>query len=229
MPPAAGCPPVMPHSSTSAAPPWSPMPAATVPACPGAAPPAPPPRPGRRGRTHWPRRFRPRHRSPARRCPPGQATPNSLPCPQRPSPLQHRRHRPQWPVPPARRTTAGKPNYAHAAVRRTRDQAGSGHRQPDADSHLEGHLGPAAASRPSPVTPPRLSSRHRATSINNITPSDGEIRENARRAAVLDGQSGVGVAVQVAPELVICAATCMVDMADQLPARADGPAAEARM
>ncbi len=163
------------------------MPAATVPGCPGAAPPAPPPRPGRRGRMQWLRRFCPRHRSPARRCHPVQATPNSLPCPQRPSPVQQRRHQPQWPVLPARRTTAGKPNYAHAAVRRAPGQAGSGHRQPDADSHLQGHPGPAATSRPRPVTPPRLSSRHRATSINNITPSDGEIRENARRPAVLRG------------------------------------------
>lgn len=56
-----------------------------------------------------------------------------------------------------------------------------------------------------------------------------EPASGARVAAVLDRQSGVGVAVQVAPELVICAATCMADMADQLPARADGPAAEARM
>lgn len=77
VPPAAGRSPVMPHSSTSAVPPWSPMPAATVPACPGAAPPAPRPRPGRRGRMHWLRRFRPRHRSPARRCHPVQASPET--------------------------------------------------------------------------------------------------------------------------------------------------------
>jgi hypothetical protein len=73
VPPAAGCPPVMPHSST--VPPWSLMPAATVPACPGAAPPAPRPRPGRRGRMQWLRRFHSRLRSPARRCHPVQASP----------------------------------------------------------------------------------------------------------------------------------------------------------
>jgi hypothetical protein len=89
---------------------------------------------------------------------------------------------------PACTTHNGRqPNDAHAAVRRAPDQAGSGHRRPDAGSHLEGHLGLAATSRPRPVTPPRLSSRHRATSINSITSSDGEIRENARRPANLRG------------------------------------------
>ena len=188
VPPAAGRSPVMSHSSTSAVPPWSPMPAATVPACPGAAPPAPRPRPGRRGRMHWLRRFRPRHRSPARRCHPVQASPathslarNGLrPCNTEGTGLSGRF---------ACTTHNGRqPNDAHAAVRRAPGQAGSGHRRPDAGSHLEGHLGLAATSRPRPVTPPRLGSRHRATSIHSITPSDGEIRENARRPADLHGR-----------------------------------------
>jgi hypothetical protein len=138
VPPAAGRSPVMPHSSTSAAPPWSPMPAATVPACPGAAPPAPRPRPGRRGRMHWLRRFHPRHRSPARRCHPVQASPathslarNGL----RPRNTEGTGLRGRFRLHDAQRPAC---NNAHAAVRRTPGQAGSGHRRPDAGSHLEG-------------------------------------------------------------------------------------------
>jgi hypothetical protein len=178
---AAGCSPVMLHSSR--VPPWSLMPAATVPAYPGAAPPAPRPRPGRRGRMQWLRRFRSRHRSPARRCHPGQASPethslarNGL----RPRNSEGTGLRGRSCLHDAQRPAR---NNAHAAVRRTPGQAGSGHRRPDAGLHLEGHPGLAAISRPRPVTPPRLGSRHRATSINSITLSDGEIRENARRPA----------------------------------------------
>ena len=121
--PAAGCSPVMSHSST--VPPWSLMPAATVPACPGAAPPAPRPRPGRRGRMQWLRRFRSRHRSPARRCHPGQASPethslarNGL----RPRNSEGTGLRGQSCLHYAQRPAR---NNAHAAVRRTPGQAGS--------------------------------------------------------------------------------------------------------
>jgi hypothetical protein len=151
-------------------------------------------RPGsRRGRMQWLRRFRSRFRSPARRCHPGQASPDTHSLARnglRPRNSEGIGLRGRSCLHDAQRPAC---NNVHAAVRRPPGQAGSGHRRPDADSHLEGHPGLAAIFRPRPVTPPRLGSRHRATSINGITPSDGEIRENARRPAVRSGHLGAAL------------------------------------
>jgi hypothetical protein len=132
-------------------------------------------------------------------------TRNSLPCPQRPSPLQHRRYRPQWPVPPARRTTAGNlttpmPPFG---ARRARQDLATGGRTParisKGTSAWRRPPGPGQSRRPDSAAG---TGQRRSTASHRVT---GEIRENARRPALWRCHMPSGWPLVGAPELAFCA------------------------